>query len=197
MNIFALHLSPKQAAQWHADKHVVKMVVEAIQMLYSAHWVAAYPFLLKNRSAIAISRAQKLLPLPPSLKYLGGGAPFQKKDPTNRGFRPVHLHHPCTIWVRSSRANYNWLCQLALELVKEHMIRWPSNPEVLCKKHAIWLSTYIPPLPSIPLTPFAKAMPEEYRRNDPIQSYRAFYSGSKQERGITNRYTNRQPPPWL
>jgi len=39
MNIFVLHLSPKLAAQFHCDKHVVKMILETAQMLYSAHWV--------------------------------------------------------------------------------------------------------------------------------------------------------------
>jgi hypothetical protein len=33
MNIFALDLNPKQAAQFHLDKHVVKMPLETSQML--------------------------------------------------------------------------------------------------------------------------------------------------------------------
>ena len=33
MNIFALDKNPKQAAQWHMDKHVVKMPLETCQML--------------------------------------------------------------------------------------------------------------------------------------------------------------------
>ena len=197
MNIFVLHPSPKKSARWHADKHVVKMLLESLQMLYSAHWVASYPSLLHHRSAIAISRVQKNLPLPPALRYLGGGAPFQKKNPGNRGFRPVHLHHPCTIWVRASKENYRWLCQLALCLAEEHRYRWPLNPVSSCEAHAIWLSNHIPALPSIPLTPFAIAMPPMYRRGDPIRSYRTFYSGSKQDRGITNRYTKRNRPHWL
>ena len=39
MNIFFLSLSPKEAARFHCDKHVVKMIIETAQMLYSAHWV--------------------------------------------------------------------------------------------------------------------------------------------------------------
>lgn len=38
MNIFVLSLNPYEAAQLHCDKHVVKMIVESAQMLYSAHW---------------------------------------------------------------------------------------------------------------------------------------------------------------
>lgn len=39
MNIFYLHKNPKKAAEWHCDKHVVKMIIESAQMLYCAHWV--------------------------------------------------------------------------------------------------------------------------------------------------------------
>lgn len=37
MNIFALHLDPGQAARWHCDAHVVKMVLETAQLLCTAH----------------------------------------------------------------------------------------------------------------------------------------------------------------
>jgi hypothetical protein len=39
MNIFFLSLNPREAARLHCDKHVVKMIVESAQLLYSAHWV--------------------------------------------------------------------------------------------------------------------------------------------------------------
>jgi hypothetical protein len=33
LNIFALSVKPKEAAQWHMDKHVVKMPIETAQIL--------------------------------------------------------------------------------------------------------------------------------------------------------------------
>lgn len=39
MNIFLLSFNPKEAAEYHCDKHVVKMILETAQMLYSAHWI--------------------------------------------------------------------------------------------------------------------------------------------------------------
>ena len=39
MNIFFLHLWPKTAAEYHCDKHVVKMIIETAQLLYTAHWL--------------------------------------------------------------------------------------------------------------------------------------------------------------
>lgn len=38
MNIFVLDKSPEQAAQYHCDKHVVKMPLETAQMLCAVHW---------------------------------------------------------------------------------------------------------------------------------------------------------------
>ena len=49
MNLFILYPEPKAAAQAHADKHVVKMILEACQMLYTAHWTAAHRELIHKK----------------------------------------------------------------------------------------------------------------------------------------------------
>jgi hypothetical protein len=41
MNIFYLHAIASKAAEYHCDKHVVKMILETAQLLYSAHWELA------------------------------------------------------------------------------------------------------------------------------------------------------------
>ena len=38
MNIFILDKDPKTAAEYHCDKHVIKMILETAQMLCTAHW---------------------------------------------------------------------------------------------------------------------------------------------------------------
>ena len=197
MNIFILHSNPQRAARWHADKHVVKMILESVQMLYTAHWTLAFPFLLQCKSPIALAKAQKPLPTPPSLSVFK--APFQQKNENQRGYRPVHIHHPCSVWVRSSLQNYMWLCSLAIALAKEHRHRWPHSAEHSCAEHASWLLANPPNLPDTGIaTPFALAMPDEYKKGkDAIRSYRAFYKGSKTDRGITNHYTKRHKPHWL
>lgn len=43
MNIFLLHWNPRKAAEYHCDKHVVKMILETAQLLYSAHWILNSP----------------------------------------------------------------------------------------------------------------------------------------------------------
>ena len=39
MNIFILDYDPKTCAQYHCDKHVVKMIVETAQLLSTAHHI--------------------------------------------------------------------------------------------------------------------------------------------------------------
>jgi hypothetical protein len=39
MNIFLLSTDPREAAEAHCDKHVVKMILETAQLLYCSHWV--------------------------------------------------------------------------------------------------------------------------------------------------------------
>lgn len=53
MNIFFLHWNPRIAAQYHCDKHVVKMIIETAQMLYSAHWVLSPTKLQENAYKLA------------------------------------------------------------------------------------------------------------------------------------------------
>jgi hypothetical protein len=43
MNIFVLSRCPRTAARLHCDKHVVKMILETAQLLYTAHHVVGTP----------------------------------------------------------------------------------------------------------------------------------------------------------
>jgi hypothetical protein len=189
MNLFVLSSNPTEAAEAHADKHVVKMILEACQMLYSAHWTAAYPELLENKSAVAVSRAQKLLALPPSLLK----APTRGKDAKEQGYRPVHLHHPCTKWIRASLENYVWACDLAIAIGKEFTFRYGKIHS--CQGHAEWLQQNPPVIPSLGLQRFVTAMDEECS-DDPIECYRYYYKTSKKERGLL-QYTRRVQPAFI
>ena len=52
MNIFLLDLDLKKCAEYHNDKHVVKMIVETAQLLCGVHWlnksIPPYKFTHKN-----------------------------------------------------------------------------------------------------------------------------------------------------
>ena len=171
MNIFFLHPNPRRCARWHCDKHVVKMIIESCQLLYTAHWMLAQLFDLVE---------------PPYIHC----AP-------NRGYKPTHPKHPCGIWVRESLNNYRWLVRLTEELILEYKFRY-ENKTHKCEEHLIWLKMNEPfGLESTGFTAPKCAMPEEYKRSNPIVAYRLFYKFSKdRERGIV-KYTNRHRPHFL
>ena len=192
MNLFILSANPKEAAEAHGDKHVVKMVLEACQMLYTAHWTASYPELLKERSAVKIAKAHKVLPIPAQMET----AP-KRKCADEQGYRPVHLHHPCTIWIRQCLGNYMWAVELALAIAEEYEFRWPGRVHS-CKAHALWLKANIPPgINPSERVDFAVAMDLVYRvPNDAVASYIKYYKGSKKDRNLTV-YTRRAAPGFL
>jgi hypothetical protein len=191
MNIFVLHPNQRKAARWHVDSHVIKMVLETCQLLYTAHWVLFYPQLRECKSAIALSRTQKQLEVP---EYMWS-APLceTSKEP---GYRPCHVWHPCAKWARVCSGNYLWLAKLGIELAREYTFRFGKVHS--CQKHIEWLNENLPlTIKMFPRRKFPVAMDNEYKiSKDPIVCYRNFYKKSKKERGLV-KYTKREIPHWL
>ena len=52
MNIFYLDKSPTKCAQYHNDKHVVKMILETAQLLCGSHWATGgeAPYKLSHKN---------------------------------------------------------------------------------------------------------------------------------------------------
>lgn len=104
-------------------------------------------------------------------------------------YKPTHHNHPCSIWVRQSSANFLWLSHLAHALSDEYTFRYGKTHkslEVLNRCRNI--------IPEGDLTPFALAMPDEYKTFDAVESYRKYYIGEKHQ---LLTYTNRDIPNWI
>lgn len=189
MNIFVLHRNPRKAARWHLDKHVIKMILETCQLLYTAHWILFYPHLKEQKSAVGLSRAQKQLSIPAYLQ----SAPLCQttKEPT---YRPTHAHHPCARWARATSGNYRWLVTLGQELARE--FRYRFHKVHACETHIEWLAAHLPPtIQRYPKRPFVMAMDQAYRISEnPVESYRHYYGTAKRE---LIHYTRRHVPHWL
>lgn len=178
MNIFYLHHNTNKCARWHCDKHVVKMILETAQLLYTAHWVLA-----------------ALANMKPDLAT----APPPKTRPDDRGYMSIrNPKHPCAIWVRESLDHYKWLCELGLALCVEFRHRFGDKAHS-CERHLVWLF-YHPPkqLVSKGWRQPPMAMPDEYKRSkNSIVAYRIYYRENKgAKRGIIT-YTGRHRPHWL
>jgi len=153
MNIFFLHNDPRKCARWHCDKHVVKMLLETCQLLYTCHW-------LMGTTDFST-------------------APLRKDG--GRGYKKSHWNHPCAKWVRASSQSYRWLTLLGLELLWEYEYRYPGKTHG-CTEHIRWLFVNIPAgLADNGWKAPAKAMPDIYKKGDAISSYRRYYIGAKQD----------------
>ena len=152
MNIFVLDNDIEKCAQYHCDKHVVKMILESAQMLSAA------------------------------LRLNG----------INQGYQVTHKNHPCTKWTRESLSNWNWLQSLATVLNHEYKFRFDRQTNH--KSYDLIKTLPIPQIKDYGLTPFAQAMPSQYKNENPIAAYRDFYCGEKKNLLF---WTKRMKPEWV
>jgi hypothetical protein len=165
MNLFILSLIQKEIAQFMMDKHVSKILLEAVQMLCTAKRVL-------DPEDYICSQLYKL----------------------------AHKNHPVTIWCRKSKANFIWTLDLIEELHNEWQFRY-GHPDT--KFHKAYLMSIIlkENIPAddkfelIGLTPFAQAMPQQYKNEDAILAYRNYYM-SPEKQIIASWNKKRERPDW-
>lgn len=181
MNIFALDASPKLAAQYHCDRHVVKMILESCQLLSTAHRVLNGTMVVeKSKTNRNVKRYKLQDPVAESLLYSA-----------------THINHPSAVWCRSHLSQYNWLAQLTRELCIEYthrygkihkceqigMVQWfLDNAPKNIHAHFNWT------LPTPAMPPACKVP------GDVVQSYRNYYLMEKQRMLV---WKNREVPNWI
>lgn len=160
MNIFMLDHDPRVCAEYHIDRHVVKMLTEYAQLMSSAH------------------------------RFYGSDDPEL--------YRETHKNHPSTMWVREGTENYEWLYSLWINLHDEYQFRYGDH-----KVHAAFdrLEVILDGPPRhMPFgsTPLRLAMPDEFKSDCPVQSYRSYYETKRNDKNGKFQYiwTNRGMPDW-
>ena len=161
MNIFILDNDITKCAEYHVDKHVVKMCLESAQLLCTAHWIAKH-----------IGYTPRKLDREEMITLRG----LTTREIRDFPYLPNHFNHPCSIWVRKSLDNYEWLYCLALSLNDEYGYRYGGKTH---KSIEVVLKLPDIDLPSKGLTPFAQAMPDEYKNEDAVIAYRNYYNQDK------------------
>lgn len=107
-------------------------------------------------------------------------------------YRKTHVNHPCSIWTRTSADNYDWLLSLGKTLCGEYTHRYKKRHKT--EDVFDWLSVNKPILPKVGVTDFALAMPDQYKSDSVVKSYRQYYLGDKKE---LLSYKNRAIPEWV
>lgn len=111
-------------------------------------------------------------------------------------YKPTHINHPCSIWVRDSQYNYVWLWWHFDALCREYEYRYNK----LHKTSSMLRKLYWTPnnMVGIGPTPFAVAMkvrPECVVEGDPVQSYRNYYKTKQKDFKMV--WTKREVPSWF
>ena len=108
-------------------------------------------------------------------------------------YRSTHNNHPCVLWVSESFDNFLWLKDLTWFLNDEYQYRFDKSEDHGSIKALKLISGYR--YARRGLTPFAQAMPREYKiPGDAVNAYRNFYVGEKQRFA---RWTQREKPAWF
>jgi hypothetical protein len=107
-------------------------------------------------------------------------------------YKLSHKNHPCSIWTRKSLSNYLYLSELGLELCKEYTYRYGKRHK--SQDVIEWCLVNRPNIPDIGFTEPAKAMPDEYKVDDVVKSYRNYYRSAKS--GFAN-WKMRETPNWF
>lgn len=164
MNLFILSLDPAKTAEYMMDKHIAKIILEAVQMLCTTHR------LLATSAGAAV-------------------------DPCV--YKIAHKNHPVTIWCRAAQANFIWTLDLIDAMHAEWKYRYGHPAQKQHKSYIVaqYLRQNIPPpdafervsVPGI-MTPFALAMPDEFKVRatadiyDAVASYRSYYLSEPKRR---------------
>ena len=152
MNIFVTSGHPSESAECLPDKHIVKMPLETCQML-----------------SIVCSD-----------KWGHGYGTIPKADgnpyATDKG---AFRNHPCTKWANETVENSRWLLAHGIALCEEYFNRYGKCHT--CFKTLLVADEIIPYVKWDNHTPFVRAMPEEYKFDDSIDTLTAYkmYIASK------------------
>ena len=110
----------------------------------------------------------------------------------NIPYKLSHKNHPCSIWTRESLTNYLYLCELGMELCKEYTSRYGKKHK--SEEVIMWCIDNKPNIPDLGFTEPPKAMPDEYKVPDVVQSYRNYYIAEKIKFA---KWKNGHVPSWL
>lgn len=174
MNLFIMSKSQQECSQYMMDKHIVKIILEAVQMLCTCKIL--YDEIEQDKN---------------TGNYLTNDEVIL--------YKPCHINHPVTKWIRESYDNWKWTIKLCEEMHKEWLYRY-NHPEDKAHKSYL-LAKYLkhnPPqlhkFPMSGLTPFAQAMPDCYKQDDAISAYKAYYMSPEKQKIAS--WKKREVPVW-
>ena len=170
MNIFVTSPWPAESAIVLPDRHVTKMALECCQML----------------SIVA------------SKKWGHDYGTLPKKDGTPYATeKGAFRNHPCTRWAAESIDNAYWLIKWGMNLCDEYSVRYGKTHS--CYNTLLDAYYLFPKGKLTNVTPFVRAMPDEYKFDTSIDTFTAYKMYIASKPWVSNNYL-RMPsrrPSWV
>lgn len=162
MNLFYLDDDLDKCAEYHIDKHVLKMQLEAAQLMTTTIWVDKYigyvPRKLTSEELGIINEHKRNEP--------------SIDDRVFTRYLPTHANHPSAIWARSSLEHHYWIICYINALNDEGIYRGYKSHASCAEANRMPEPTR---LPNVGWTTPTLAMPDELKSDDAVASYRKFY----------------------
>ena len=182
MNIFYLDRDPVKCAEYHVDKHCIKMILEYAQLLSTAHrMIDGTETTAKSKTGRNVKRW--ILP----------------DERETVLYSATHINHPSAVWARQNKDNYCWLHSLLCELCKEYTYRYGKTHK--CQEIGLVDKLAIVPynLSDTKFTQPTPAMPDACKvPGDSIKSYRNYYIMEKQRMwSWKGKINSRTEPNWF
>ena len=93
-------------------------------------------------------------------------------------YKSPHKKHPVVIWASETLVNYDWLIEHALAICCEYHIRFDKKIHA-SQKVIEWCLEHGGRPDCGELSSFAQCMPDKYRSNNAVESYRNYYINEK------------------
>jgi len=168
MNLFILSLCVKKCAEYMFDKHVSKIILEAVQMLSTAK------HLLDEQGVIDNNLTDKIYKI------------AHKNHPVTKWIRESQLNYIWTLDLVEAMHN-EWKYRYGHPAEKQHKSYLVS---LILKEHIPSTDKF----EKKELTSFALAMPDTYKSLNAIQSYRKYYMSPDKQKIAS--WTKRDKPKW-
>lgn len=92
-------------------------------------------------------------------------------------YKPTHANHPSAVWVRSSKANYQWALELLYYLLDEYTMRYGKVHKTsrllgVLQNHPQFIT-------ETEFTEPPQCMPDQYKCDDTVVAYQRYYFKDK------------------
>jgi len=157
MNLFFLDIDPSKSAEYHCNKHVVKMILEVVQMLYTAHIILGSKD-LPNDHYKKISNHSH-----PTAVWIR----LCKENYLYAAEVAISIAYEYTL-----RYNKVHSCEKHAKWLFENIPVFDNKQEYVNKNVTFATNDHFV---SLHMTPIPLCMPDDCYCDDPIKSYRKYY----------------------